>query len=174
MSGELTIRDARKSDKKAAIEATLASYAEYEDLMPPEIFEGYMANIRRTIAGEGGPVEHIVAVRDGSIVGSVLIIPEGTVVEDEEGTEFVFSMPEVRLLAVLPSERGKGTGRALMEECIRRVRAAGSHALSLHSISWMLPAMALYESMGFVHTPEGDSEPGPGVVVKAYRMDFEK
>ena len=172
MSGELEIRDARESDKKAAIEATLASYAEYENLMPPEIFEGYMTNIKRTVAGEAGPVEHIVAVRDEKIVGSVLIIPEGTVVETPEGSTFVFSMPEVRLLAVVPSERGKGTGRALMEECIRRVRDAGSPVLSLHSLSWMKPAMALYESMGFVHTPEADSEPGPGVVVKAYRMDF--
>ena len=89
MSGELEIRDARESDKDAAIKATLASYAEYENLMPPEIFEGYMTNIKRTVAGEGGPVEHIVAVRDEKIVGSVLIIPEGTVVETPEGSEFV-------------------------------------------------------------------------------------
>jgi ribosomal protein S18 acetylase RimI-like enzyme len=76
----------------------------------------------------------------------------------------------VRLLAVGPAGRGRGLGRRLMEECIRRSRAAGAPALTLHTTDMMRVAMGLYERMGFARAVELDFAPAPGVVVKGYRL----
>jgi ribosomal protein S18 acetylase RimI-like enzyme len=76
----------------------------------------------------------------------------------------------VRLLAVGPAGRGRGLGRRLMEECIRRSRAAGAPALTLHTTDMMRVAMGLYERMGFARAPELDFAPAPDVVVKGYRL----
>jgi ribosomal protein S18 acetylase RimI-like enzyme len=51
-------------------------------------------------------------------------------------------------IAVHPAHRGKGTGRALMTELIRRARANKFSALSL-SVNPINPARSLYESLGF-------------------------
>ncbi|MEO5953919.1 MAG: GNAT family N-acetyltransferase [Chloroflexia bacterium] len=172
MSGDLKIRTAPDNDLEAATAVTLASYAEFKDDMPPEIFDGYMDSIVSTMASDRDTVEHIIAERDGEIVASVLLMPANRSVEGPDGEIYIVPLPEVRLLGVLPSERGKGVGRALVAECISRARASGAAALSLHTIPFMLNAIKLYENMGFVHIPEEDVAPAPGVYVLAYRMDF--
>ena len=59
-----------------------------------------------------------------------------------------------------------------MDECIRRSRAMGSRALSLHTTRAMDVARGMYERMGFVRVPEYDFHPSPDVVVIAYRLDL--
>jgi ribosomal protein S18 acetylase RimI-like enzyme len=57
-----------------------------------------------------------------------------------------------------------------VEECIRRSRAAGARAITLHTTDMMAVAMALYERMGFVRAPEIDFRPAPTMLVKGYRL----
>jgi GNAT superfamily N-acetyltransferase len=80
--------------------------------------------------------------------------------------------PEVRLLAVAPAARGRGVGRRLMDECIRRARLSGAKALTLHTTDMMTVALQLYERMGFVRATDLDVEVVPGVLVKGYRLDL--
>ncbi len=80
--------------------------------------------------------------------------------------------PEVRLLAVAPAARSQGIGAALMQECVRRARRAGTGALSLHTTDLMRTAMGMYERIGFVRAPELDFHPAPGVTVKGFRLDL--
>ena len=54
------------------------------------------------------------------------------------------------MLAVGPEARGRGAGRALIEECVRRAAAAGA------------------ERLGFARMPERDWSPAPGVHLIAY------
>jgi GNAT superfamily N-acetyltransferase len=114
-------------------------------------------------------VAQIVAENDGAVVGAVLLYPPGAVA-NPGGKPITREWPEVRLLAVAPAARGKGVARRLMEECIRRTRAAGAPGLTLHTADIMRVAMHLYERMGFSRAPELDFSPAPGITAKGYRL----
>lgn len=154
---KFTLRGARVEDLDDAIRVTLAAYAQYAAFMPDWAWQGYREDIVETLR-DPGAAEHVVAEQNGELVGSVLLLkPEG-----EE--------PEVRLLAVAPDARGQGIGAALMRECIRRARQAGSPALTLHTADVMAVAMRMYERMGFVRAPELDFSPLEGALIKGYRL----
>ena len=78
----------------------------------------------------------------------------------------------MRLVGVHPDGRGKGIGRALTEECIRRARLDGAIAVGLYTSSIMTTAQALYERIGFAREPEHDSEIIPGLLLLRYRFDL--
>jgi len=65
---------------------------------------------------------------------------------------------ELTKMAVSPDARGRGIGRLLMAGALAAYRAAGGRELFLESSSKLAPALALYESVGFVHHPA----PRPG------------
>ena len=163
------IRDARPADR-AAIEAlTLAAYEQYATALSPALWTMYRESIRATLA-DARPAAQIVAEAGGALVGSVLLFPAGAVMRNPGGTSSPLEWPEVRLLAVAPAARGQGVGRELMEECIRRARAAGAGALTLHTADIMAGAVRLYERMGFARAPELDITPAPGILAKGYRL----
>jgi GNAT superfamily N-acetyltransferase len=168
---DLIIRDAKESEYAAMLNVTLAAYQEYASMMPPFAWEEYSGDMADAIQGPL-PADHIVAEQDGAIVGSVLLYPAGTVFEAPDGRTFTLPLPEVRLLAVSPEARGRGVGRALTEECIRRARQDGAAALNLHTTDMMQTAMQLYERMGFVRAPDIDFSPAPEIVIKGYRYDL--
>jgi len=53
-------------------------------------------------------------------------------------------------LMVDERHRRRGLGTALLEEAVAWARAAGVTKLELHVFPWNVPALALYESFGFV------------------------
>jgi ribosomal-protein-alanine N-acetyltransferase len=53
-------------------------------------------------------------------------------------------------IAVLPSRRGEGIGRALLTECLRRAARAGASRIFLEVRAGNGAAQRLYRSMGFV------------------------
>ena len=71
-----------------------------------------------------------------------------------------------------PIRRGRGIGRLLTEECIRRARAAACPAIGLHTTELMAVARAMYERMGFVRAPERDFHPIPEIRVMGYRLNL--
>ncbi|NHC44811.1 GNAT family N-acetyltransferase [Motilibacter sp. K478] len=75
---------------------------------------------------------------------------------------------EFRMLAVAPEARGRGAGRALVEECLRRAAAAGAHRLVLSTQPASVVAHRLYDRLGFTRMPERDWSPAPGVDLLAY------
>jgi GNAT superfamily N-acetyltransferase len=163
------VRDARPADH-AAIEAlTLAAYEQYAAALSPALWTMYRESIRATLA-DARPAAQLVAEEGGALVGSVLLFPAGAAMRNPGGTSSPLAWPEVRLLAVAPAARGRGVGRRLMEECIRRARAAGAGALTLHTADIMAVAVRLYERMGFARAPELDITPAPGILAKGYRL----
>jgi ribosomal protein S18 acetylase RimI-like enzyme len=62
-------------------------------------------------------------------------------------------------LYVVPDRRGRGIGRALMEETMAVARARGADTMELGTGEADVAARGLYESLGFTHT-----EHGPGGV----------
>jgi ribosomal protein S18 acetylase RimI-like enzyme len=70
--------------------------------------------------------------------------------------------PEAHLqeLYVVPSLRGRGIGRALLEATIEAARKAGASGIDLNTGETDTAARALYESMGFTNregSPDGPS-----------------
>ena len=53
-------------------------------------------------------------------------------------------------LMVAAGHRRQGIGRALLEQSVAWAREAGVRKLELHVFPWNTPAIALYESFGFV------------------------
>ena len=62
-------------------------------------------------------------------------------------------------LAVLPSLRGKGVGRALLAAAEARAREAGCCRLTLEVLDGNGPARGLYESFGFRDVAVGEKGP---------------
>lgn len=76
---------------------------------------------------------------------------------------------EFRMLAVDPAAQGRGVGRALVQACLVRASAAGAAATVISTTPRMVTAQRLYESMGFVRTPDRDWSPRPGIDLLTYR-----
>lgn len=167
----LQIRDASLNDQVAIRELTLAAYQEYAAQILTH-WEDYRQNIVTTFA-DVKSTEQIVAEQNGTILGSALLFPDGMMGSEPDGTPITSSWPEVRLLAVAPSNRGHGIGAALMEECVRRARASGAAVLTPYTTDLMQAALRLYERMGFVRALELDFHPDPDLTIKGYRLNLE-
>ena len=161
----LAVRDARDDEREVIRDVTLAAYEEYAAILPPPFWEAYRRHLLATF-DEEGPVERIVAERNGTIIGSVLLFPP--LAKAYGGTIASAGWPEVRLLAVMPVVRGQGVGTALMDECERRARRVGATMLGLHTMEMMQVAVGMYERRGFERVPELDFCPAQGVLVKGY------
>jgi GNAT superfamily N-acetyltransferase len=164
------LRTATEADRVTIQQVSIAGHIQYAENIPQDIWDAYKEDILETTANVGGLAELIVAEMDGAIVGSVLILPRGSVMEEEDNE--ARKWPEIRLLAVAPAARSKGIGAALTKECVRRARESGVAAITLHTLDMMPVAMRMYEKLGFVRMPELDFHPEPGVVVKGYRYDL--
>jgi GNAT superfamily N-acetyltransferase len=149
---------------------TLAAYAEYAVQMP-DLWDRYRENILATVQNPA-PAQQLVAEHADVIVGAVLLYPSAPALPGAGGGPARPGWPEVRLLAVSPAARGRGVGAALMQECVRRARAAGAPVLALHTTDLMRAALRLYERMGFVRAPELDVRVAPSLVVKGYRLEL--
>src|SRR5262245_14309273 len=95
----VVIRDMRHDESGAIRHVTLAADGEYAVIMPEPLWLGYRRQLLATLE-TSGPVERIVAEREASIVGSVLLFPPATDVYG--GAAGNVDYPEVRLLAVVP------------------------------------------------------------------------
>lgn len=65
-----------------------------------------------------------------------------------------------RLLAVDPSQRGRGIGKLLSMECISRAKKQHQKQLVIHSTKSMKIAWEMYEKLGFVRFKEIDFKQG--------------
>jgi GNAT superfamily N-acetyltransferase len=164
---ELLIRDAEADERAAIVALTLAAYSEYAAFMSEPHWQAYQFNIQSTIETPA-PAVQLVAAAGPALLGTVLLYPARSFVPFPGSAPAAH--PVVRLLAVDPAGRGRGVGAALMAECVRRARAAGSPALELHTMEMMQAARRMYARMGFARAPETDIEPAPGVVVQGYRL----
>ena len=161
------VRNARPADRDAIRDLTLSAYSEYAHVMEPDSWAGLSAAVQAALSSSD-PMERIVADDDGTLIGSVLLYPASARAYGDLAS--AANDPELRLLAVAPEARGRGVGRALVDECVRRARLAGAAALGLHTSKSMATAMQLYERMGFERAPELDFQPPGAEVVWGYRL----
>ncbi|WP_435093634.1 GNAT family N-acetyltransferase [Clavibacter michiganensis] len=147
-AADATLRPARADDLPFLEDMLLASMDWRDDgsmtrermLATPELAH-YVSGWPR--AGDVG----VVAEADGEPVGAVWA---RLYAEDDRGYGFVApDIPELGM-ALVPSARGRGLGRALLVALVAAVRASGAPAVSLSVEDGNDRARALYDSLGFV------------------------
>ncbi len=165
-SGQLIIRDAEPQEREVVVELTRLAYAEFQSVMTPTAWRG-LSNAVDDVLANSGPAEIIVATDGHRIIGSVFLYPGGSSPYPDGKP---LQEPEVRLLSIEPAQRGRGVGRALVNECIRRAKEANASEIGLHTSASFRAAIALYRSMGFERVPERDFTPPGAEVVEGYRL----
>ncbi len=164
----LLLREARSDELDKVSLLTRDAYQQYENFLPLEAWKFYaedIMDVRRRL----NESQLIVAELDGQLVGTVTLYLD-TGHSSQKG--WPNGWAGIRLLAVHPAYRGRGIGRALMEECIRRCRNQGIATIGLYTTEMMDVARRMYERMSFVRAPEFDFYPRPDAGIMAYRLDL--
>lgn len=160
----VVIRFARDDELDIVASLTVDAYAEYAAAMSPDAWSMYAQDIAN-VRGRQGDGRIVVAERGGALVGAVTFFSEWRGAQAEAAG--------IRLLAVPPSERGSGIGRALMEHCIAEARASGKRRVVMTATQEMESMRELTASMGFWPNAELDHEPAPGVRVQGYELTLD-
>lgn len=163
MSEPWTIRLATPDEYTAVGALTVRGYVHDGYLEPTD---AYAASLRDAAARAVG-AELWVAVDDatGRLLGSVTYCPSGSAYRELAGD----TEGEFRMLAVDPSARGLGVGRALASHCLRHSAAAGFASVVICSLPSMTSAHALYRSLGFARDRSLDWSPAADVVLWGFR-----
>ena len=167
----MKIREMKLEEIETIRNLRLESYKEYEQFVSKEHWEV----LKNTLISDNdlkNNAKIYVTELDDKIVGSVALFPPS--IQAYDWSDNVQEFPEIRMLSVDPTIRGKGIGKALVEHCIK-VSKEKELKMGLHTASFMKKALSLYKSMGFERFPELDLEPmNDGIIVKAFIMNFEK
>lgn len=157
-------RDYRASDARAVDRLALAAFeqfsSDYADWPTMAAAIGRMSEL-----AEHGEI--IIAECDGMLVGAVAYIPPHRPKADCFRPEW----PVVRMLVVDPAARGRGIGRALAEECVRRARRDAAPVIALHTSPVMTVALPLYLRMGFEWLRDAPPIHGVPYAVYLKRLD---
>ena len=166
MERALSIRDARNEELDRIAQMIRDAYSEYATQMGLERWERYSKDIM-DLPSRMAISELIVAEDPGRLLGAVTYYPH---TKQTTPLRWPPGWAAIRLLAVAPEGRGRGIGRALMEECLRRSRERGSVGMGLRTTELMTVAQGMYQRMGFLRTPDLDDQSGSEDWAMAYSM----
>jgi ribosomal protein S18 acetylase RimI-like enzyme len=144
-----SVRAAVPADHPAIREVVIAAYRQYADLIPPDVFSPYLADLLDldTHARHG----RLFVVEAGERVCAF-----GAFYPDGSTQGFPPGCASGRALAVHPDARGNGAARALLATGEALAVQAGSPVLAFHRHSYMAGAIDLYERLGYRRAPEFD------------------
>jgi len=165
----MLIREATKDEWERLAELALSAYDEYRESSDPEFWSRYKKNIESAFLEDERPTR-LIALLDSDLAGCVLLYPpnKGAAGDPRPNSDY----PELRLLAVAPTARNAGVGRALIDECEKRARTAGAAAITLHTTHLMTVAKAMYERSSYERYPVLDFEPVPGFLVMGFKKSL--
>jgi len=155
------IREAKPSDCEA-IWGLICELAEYERL--EHLLEGSPSMLQDHLFGERRFAEALVAESDGNVVGYALFF---------HNYSTFLTRPGIWLedLAVTPSMRGKGIGKALLVEVARIARERKCGRLEWAVLDWNDPAIRFYESLGAVRMPDWQICRVEGEALERFALD---
>ena len=139
----MVIRELTPADADALNALALAAFAQYKGIYSD--WENLTRGVG-SMASLAHAAEIIVAEYEGRLLGAVAYCPPHSTPRAEF---FAPEWPIIRMLVVDPHARGRGLGRQLTEECIRRARRDEASLISLHTSPAMHVALAMYLRMGF-------------------------
>jgi GNAT superfamily N-acetyltransferase len=168
-AGNITIEETPVSEWSKVADITREAYAEYAASSDKSFWSMYEKSTENTLLHDEFAIR-LVAKRGNEIFGSVLYCPPYK--RKIGGREINNIFPEMRLLAVPPSNRNLGIAGALICYCEDKAAATGFDTITLHTTVLMQTAKAMYERRGYVRYPELDFEPVPGFTVWGYRKEL--
>lgn len=141
---ECVLRDCRAADARQALELFLKTHAETDYMLSYPDENTFTVAAERDYLAEIGASNdgiELCAEMDGTMVGTAGISYVGDKYKVSHRAEFG--------VGVLKKYWGLGIGRALSEACIACAKEAGYVQLELEVVADNLPAVRLYESLGF-------------------------
>jgi GNAT superfamily N-acetyltransferase len=157
MQSRVTIREARRDEFEKLGQLMVSVYSRLEGFPGRDEQPRYydmLAQVGRL--AERPSTQLLVAVTGSELVGGVVFISDmaqygsgGTATREMDAAGF-------RLLAVEPSARGLGVGKALVEACISLAKEKGLKQVIIHTTRAMTVAWEMYERMGFERSPDLD------------------
>jgi ribosomal protein S18 acetylase RimI-like enzyme len=164
VSNAVSIRNFTTTDQDAVNRVACAAWEQYA-----LSFQGWdrLAAFLANTASLASDAELIVAERGGLVVGVVGYV--GPLRPRE--TIFPPDWAIIRMLSVMPAERGRGIGRLLTNACIERARRDGVTIIGLHTSPVMRSALDLYLSMGFTFQEAIPDRLGVPYAVYALTLD---
>lgn len=167
VSRGFTVRTARDEELEAAGEVVADAYRSMPGM---EGHHGYLEEVQDA-RGRSRETDVLIAVddADGTILGCVSFVRDHTsrFAELETDGEAGF-----RMLGVAETARGRGVGRALVEACVERARAAGCLGVAISTDPQWTDSHRVYERTGFRRAPGRDFAPVPGVFLWAYVLEL--
>ena len=146
------VRAAVPADYPAIREVVIAAYRQYADLIPPDIFSSYLADVLDldTHARLG----RLFVVEVGErVYAFAAFYPDPSA---PGGFPWPPGWASGRALAVHPDARGNGAARALLATGEYLALQVGAPVLAFHTHSYMTGAIALYERAGYRRAPQLD------------------
>ena len=166
----IMIRNARPTEFKSIGELMVRVYSQVEGFPKqeeqPEYYE-LLFNIGDFTNKAG--TELLVAIEDDHIIGGVVYFTDmqyygsgGSATREKNAAGF-------RLLAVDANSCGKGIGKLLTLECIRKTKEKHLAQLIIHTTQHMRNAWEMYERMGFKRSKDLDFMQG-NLAVFGFRL----
>jgi ribosomal protein S18 acetylase RimI-like enzyme len=117
----------------------------YDRMEPPtEIGPWYIDALQKQCAESAGEI--LIGELNGVAVAYATIL---TRVDVDEIDKVPFTYAYVGDLAVTAARRGQGIGKAMLAECERRARAAGTRWLRITALAGNAQARSAYRALGF-------------------------
>lgn len=159
----ILIRDFRPADAAQVDALACAAFAQYREVYRDwPAFEAKIGQLS-ALAGSG---ELVLAEVAGNLAGAVAYLgPHAPKAEF-----FRPEWPVMRMLVVPPAMRGRGLGRMLSAECLRRAGRDRAAVLALHTSDVMRVALSMYRRMGFKRV--ADAPPVHGVEYGVYLKEL--
>jgi GNAT superfamily N-acetyltransferase len=156
------VRLARPDELAALGNLVADAYAALPGMPGPEEQPGYYTMVRDAAARTRNPAIRVLAAvtPGGELLGSADFIEDMAHYGSGGTASTRINAAGIRLLAVAPTARGQGIGKALTRHCIERARGLGRSHLVLHTTRAMETAWRMYEQLGFRRSPDLDFRQG--------------
>ena len=139
-----TLRPATNRDGEAVRALVFSVLHEYNLKPDPGGVDADMLDIEASYIGRGGSF-HVLTDPDGAILGSVGLYPV-----DERTCE-------LRKMYLVPSARGRGLGKRLLELALAESKRLGFKRIELETASVLEDAIRLYRKYGFQRSELGSA-----------------
>ena len=149
MRKEFTLREIEPSDNKAIALIIRSVLAEFNANKPGTVYFDPTTDHLSTVFQIKNSI-YWIAIFEGEIVGGAGVYPTEALPE---------GCCELVKLYLSASARGKGLGKALIEQCFNSARKLGYTKMYLETMPELSTAVGLYEKLGFAYLkgPLGNS-----------------